>query len=124
MRGKEIQQDIMATIVAELESGVLPWAPPWESGGGFAGIPFNYQTRRPYSGGNVLLLWTAMKHHGFVSPAFVTYRQAREAGGHVLKGERGVSLVYWNPTGASTTGDDDNEGRRFPVLRRFRVFNV
>lgn len=124
MRGKEIQQDIMATIVAELENGVLPWAPPWESGGGFSGIPFNYQTRQPYSGGNVLLLWTAMKHHGFVSPAFVTYRQAREAGGHVLKGERGVSLVYWNPTGASQTRDEDEEGRRFPVLRRFRVFNV
>lgn len=123
MRGKDIQQEIMATILAELENGVLPWAPPWQSDGGSIGIPFNYQTRRPYSRGNVLLLWTAMKHHGFRSPAFVTYRQAREEGGHVLKGETGVSLVYWNPTGRSKTDDDDNE-HRFPVLRRFRVFNV
>lgn len=122
MRGKDIQAEIMATIVAELENGVLPWAPPWHSEGNVAGIPFNYQTRRPYSRGNVLLLWTAMKHHGFVSPAFVTYRQAREAGGHVLKGETGLSLVYWNPTGRCK--NEGEEERRLPVLRRFRVFNV
>lgn len=123
MKGKGVHREVMGAIVAELERGVLPWAPPWERSEEGGGIPFNYHTGRPYSRGNVLLLWMAMKEHGFTSPAFVTYRQAHEAGGHVLKGETGVPLVFWAP-GARKKESDDEEGRRAPVLRRFTVFNV
>lgn len=64
-------------ILAELEQGTRPWLKPW-SGGDIA----TAQTRplratgQPYRGINVLLLWIEAQESGFVSPSWMTYRQA------------------------------------------------
>lgn len=123
LASKNLYDEIAETILSDLEQGVVPWSPPWTSQGGPVGIPVNATTGRTYSGGNIFLLWAAMKRLGFARPAFITFRQCKEAGSTVLKGERGVGLVYWNPEGARTTEQDGKE-RLVPVLRRFTVFNV
>lgn len=55
------------------------------------GLPRNALTGRSYSGINVLMLWGAVIEQGYPSQSWLTFRQALEAGGHVRKGEQGVT---------------------------------
>jgi antirestriction protein ArdC len=50
----------------------------------------------PYGGINVLMLWVASMEKGFSAPIWMTFRQAKELGAHVKKGEKGSLVVYAN----------------------------
>ena len=91
-----VYQDITDSIIADLERGCVPWAPPWDSKAATAPftIPCNASTRRQYSGINVLTLWAAVTKRKFTGHSWLTFRQALAAGGCVRKGEHGVTVVY------------------------------
>ncbi|MCI0718303.1 MAG: ssDNA-binding domain-containing protein [Acidobacteria bacterium] len=104
-------------ILEQLEKGVVPWQKPWN-----IEAPKNLSSGRPYRGINVILLGM----RGFASPWWVTFRQAKERGGHVRKGERGSTVVFWkrdtHKVRNEETGEDETR-QRF-VLRYYTVFNV
>jgi antirestriction protein ArdC len=108
-------------IINLLESGVVPWRRPWTS----TGLPRNLVSKKPYRGVNFFLL-SASK---YVSPFWLTIRQANELGGHVRKGEESTVVVFWKVDDAKQSTEDDNEEtdgktrRRF-LLRYYRVFNL
>ena len=95
-------------IINLLEQGVVPWRRPWTS----AGLPRNLVSKKPYRGINHFLL-SASK---YVSPFWLTMRQANELGGHVRKGEESTIVVFWKVEDAKQSTEDlDNErptGRR------------
>ncbi|MCW6531320.1 zincin-like metallopeptidase domain-containing protein [Sphingomonas sp. MMSM20] len=124
-----LYDEVTARIVAELEAGRIPWVQPW-SAAACAGpsLPRNALTGRSYSGVNVLLLWGAVIAHGYPSQSWLTFRQAREAGGSVIKGERGQTVVYADrfipeaeKAKAAASGED---AKAVPFLKRFTVFNI
>src|SRR4051794_40392168 len=80
---------ITARIVEQLERGTVPWRKPWH---GPDGAPKNAISGKSYRGINVLLLSCA----DYENPAWLTFKQAQELGGHVRKGEKGLPIVYWN----------------------------
>src|SRR5438132_1177386 len=88
--------EITDKIIAELESGRIPWVQPWGTAAIKAplAIPRNAATGRGYGGINVLILWSAACRSGFSGQCWLTFRQALGLGGHVRKGERGTSVVY------------------------------
>jgi hypothetical protein len=88
-----LYDEVTARIVAELEAGRIPWVQPWR-GAACVGpsLPRNALTGRSYSGVNVLLLWGAVIANGYPSQSWLTFRQAQEAGGCVIKGERGQTV--------------------------------
>jgi len=124
-----LYDEVTGRIVSELEAGRFPWVQPWGGAGGTGpGLPRNALTGRTYSGVNVLILWGAVIEYGWPSQSWLTFRQAREAGGNVRKGERGAKVVYadrFTPEAekerARQTGE---EARAIPFLKRFTVFNV
>lgn len=124
-----LYDEVTARIVAEMETGRVPWVQPWgRVDGASAGLPRNALTGRSYSGINVLILWGAVIGAGYPSQGWLTFKQALEAGGCVRKGERGTSVVYADrfvpeaeKARAVETGGD---ARTIPFLKRFTVFNV
>jgi len=124
-----LYDEVTSRIIAELEAGRIPWVQPWgKSGGTGPGLPRNALTARNYSGVNVLILWGAVIEHGWPSQSWLTFKQARDAGGCVIKGEHGTTVVYadrFTPEAekerARQTGDD---AKAIPFLKRFTVFNV
>ena len=88
--------EITDKIIAELEAGRIPWVQPWGTAAIKAplAMPCNASTQRRYSGINVLILWGAVIEHGFSGQSWLTFRQALGLGGHVRKGERGMTVVY------------------------------
>jgi antirestriction protein ArdC len=109
-------------IIALLENGIVPWRRPWTG----VGVPRNLVSMKPYRGLNYFLL-SASK---YISPYWLTMRQANELGGHVRRGEESRAIVFWkvddargDAEDASATERDDKTRRRF-LLRYYRVWNV
>lgn len=116
----EVYQRVTDRIIELLERGVVPWRRPWA--GGPAGFPKSLASGRAYRGVNVFMLHAA----GFESPWWITYKQARERGGHVRKGEKGWPVVFWKwlerEERDPATGEPKT--RKVPLLRQYSVFNV
>jgi antirestriction protein ArdC len=117
-----VYEIVTEKIVKLLEEGIVPWRRPWTS----TGLPRNLVSKKPYRGVNVFLL-SASK---YISPFWLTYRQAKELRGHVRKGEESTAIVFWKieDTKASPEDLDANETdqkthRRF-LLRCYRVWNL
>ena len=132
MSGQKDQQrgDIYARItdkiVADLERGVRPWMQPWKAGNAVGRVtrPLRHNGL-PYSGMNVLLLWSEAMARGFTSPMWMTFRQAQELGGTVRKGEQGATVVFasrFTKTELGTGGEEID--RDIPFLKAYSVFNI
>ena len=111
-------------IINLLEQGIVPWRRPWSA----TGLPRNVVSKKPYRGINMFLL-SATK---YVSPFWLTMKQANELGGSVRKGEHSQIVVFWkvdqfpnddNESDSEEHEADEKTRRRF-VLRYYRLFNL
>ncbi|MGJ4927155.1 ArdC family protein [Bradyrhizobium sp. HKCCYLS2038] len=125
-----LYEEITSKIIGELEAGRVPWVQPWGTQAAKAqlALPRNATTGRAYTGINVLILWGAVIEHGFFGQSWLTFRQALSVGGHVRKGERGVTVVYADrfvPTDERQRAREvGEEAQAIPFLKRFTVFNT
>lgn len=122
-----LYQRVTDQILAELERGAAPWVRPWATTGLHGAMPYNAQSKRAYSGVNVLLLWASE----YPTPAWLTYKQAIEVGGHVRRGEHGRTVVYMGrarsrpiATPPASPEPDASEGSTYSFLKAYTVFNV
>ena len=108
-------QVITDRIISLLEEGTVPWHRPWGSPEDF---PKNLVSGKEYRGINPFLLSSA----GYESPYWLTFKQAKERGGSVRKGEKGMPCIYWNTIEIADTESGETKNRGF--LKRYTVFNV
>jgi antirestriction protein ArdC len=122
----DLYSRITGKILAELERGVRPWHRPW-SGANLEGRvtrPLRHNGI-PYQGINVIVLWMAAVTNGYASPHWLTFRQAKELGGNVLKGEHGELVVYADRIIRRETDDKGDETEHaIPFLKGYTVFNA
>ena len=118
----DIYAIVTEKIINLLEQGVVPWRRPWTA----TGLPRNLVSKKPYRGINHFLL-SASK---YVSPFWLTIRQANELGGHVRKGEESSVVVFWkvddvkdHAEGADHEQSEPKCRRRF-LLRYYRLWNL
>ena len=119
---RDLYAEVSAKIIAELERGAAPWVKPWSVTPG-QNTPQNAISNRPYSGCNVILLWLA-RDRGWITPRFLTFNQAIDAGGHVRKGEHGTKVYFVKQLQIKDDSAADAEARLVPMLREYTVFNV
>ena len=117
----DIYQTVTDSIIAALETGVKPWACPWQRTPGMSGLPSNYATGMAYSGMNIMLLWISASEQGFNDSRWMTYKQAKAEGGQVRKGEHGTTAIFYTTLEKE---NDDGETDYIPMLKTFTVFNV
>jgi len=119
-----VYEIVTCRIIELLEQDIIPWRRPW----GAAGLPRNLVSKKPYRGINLFLL-SATK---YVSPFWLTMKQANQLGGAVRKGEHSQIVVFWKVdqigSGETETGAEHDEAeeksrRRF-ALRYYRLFNL
>ena len=124
---QDIYSRITDQIVAALEQGVKPWTRPWNAAhaAGHVSKPLRFNGEA-YSGINVLTLWASAMERDFAAPIWMTFRQAKELGAHIRKGEKGAPVVYANSivkTETDQASGDDVE-RTIPFMKGYTVFNV
>lgn len=113
----DIYQTITDNIVAALEKGAAPWIKPWTAASG-GSLPHNAVSGRAYNGVNFIVLSCA----AYASNGWLTYKQAKELGGNVRKGEKGTQIVFWSFP--KVTDKETGEIKTVPFAKGFTVFNV
>lgn len=106
-------------IDAIISTGTLPWQKPWKSV-----AMRNATTRRPYHGVNVIMLALFGR-----DTDYITFNQAKERGGMVRKGSKGLPVIYckmMDKKDKTTGAPIMNNGKpaKFPMLRYSTVFNL
>ena len=126
-RPDDIYEKITQRIIADLRDGTPTWRRPWATAGGGA-IPLRHNGV-PYQGVNILLLWSAAIDRGYVSPHWMTYRQAQELGGQVRRGERASHVFFAKTVKKRADGSEggpasEDDAEVLHVRRAYAVFNV
>ena len=104
-------------IIEKLEQGTVPWHQPWSTE-----MPKNLISKKEYRGINIFLLGAGR----YANPYWLTFKQAKQLGGHVKKGERSTPVVFWKwlEHEQENPETDEVETVSAPLLRYYRVFNV
>ena len=113
-----VYQEVTDKIIEQIEAGTPPWRKPW-TGSASSSIPLRHNGEQ-YHGINVLMLWMQAQKNGFISERWMTFRQAKELGGHVRKGEKSSIVVKYG----TFTKEFEGEEKKIPYARAYRVFNV
>ncbi len=140
----DIRHAVTDQILSLMEEGDLP---PWRKGFTpanvhYAGpvVPHNLHTRKPYSGINFLLTLAKAQDRQFSTNAWATFKQIKEMGGSVNKGEKGTKVLFFGAhlknkhTGEFLKLDQMSREEieqvnradiiRIPFLREYVVFNA
>ena len=139
---QRVEEEIADQIIELLDKGELP---PWEKGwrNSQSGDPVNALTMKPYRGINRWLTLITQQSMGYDDPRWLTYRQAEGLGGHVQKGEKSTTIIFWKRVafrqredgdetqnqapannGSNGSPPDESRIRTYPMLRSYRVFNL
>ena len=108
----DVFQMVTDRILDMLSTNTIPWHCPWIRTGASC---ISYSTGRPYSLLNQLLL-------GGQPGEYITFNQAKAAGGNVRKGEKSRFVVFWK----LLEGKDKDTGETItiPLLKYYNVFRI
>ncbi|MDA8746447.1 zincin-like metallopeptidase domain-containing protein [Rubripirellula amarantea] len=118
---RDIYQEVTDRIIGYLEQGTAPWRNPIKRGTG-DGWPKNMDSGKRYRGINVFLLGLTAWSRGYSSDYWMTFRQAKEHGGQVRKGEKSSLVTFFKMY--ATTDKETGEHIEIPMLKHFNAFNV
>ena len=129
----EYHKEFASQIREQIKAGVAPWQKPWKPGE--TQLPANVASERAYRGGNSLYLSVAQTAKGYSDNRWGTYKQIKELGGQVRKGEKGSHVLFYKfddeqraredgPRDESGKPGEPGEQSRPPLVRAYTVFNV
>ncbi len=120
----KIYDRVTSLIIEKLESGVVPWQKSWGGECAELGTHINKKTGKPYRGINAILTYMM----GFDSNEWLTFNQAREMGGKVRKGEKGLPIIFWSfpdeKKDSEKEKDSTEEEAKRPFAKSYTVFNI
>lgn len=123
---KDLYAEISNKIADMLEKGVAPWECEWQTTS--AGTMPIRVTGERYRGINVLLLWMAQMEKGYAANQWMTFKQAKDLGAAVRKGEKSETVVYVGKIMKEGEQIDPETGKPamigIPFLKSYSVFNV
>ena len=132
----DYHKEFAGKLKEQIEQGVAPWQKQWKSGE--ERLPKNIQTDKPYRGGNSIYLSVTQTAKGYSDHRWATYKQIKDMGGQVRKGEKATHVLFYKfddakekpQPGAPDTPATSPEGTaekahtRPPMVRCYAVFNV
>ena len=105
---------VTSRIIEELEKGIIPWEKPWH---GVQSGAYNRISKKPYSLLNQMLLHNQGE--------YASFKQWKDLGGHVRKGEKGEIIVFWKILPVEETDKDGNRIiKHIPFLKYITVFHI
>lgn len=120
MGNKEVYEKVTNTMLELIDKGTMPWQVTWGNG-----LPINAISKKAYSGVNIWLLQASAIKHGFKSNTWLTYKQASQLGGNVIRGSKGTFITYSSRIEKKETKNKPEEEKEyFWLLKYYNVFNL
>ena len=122
---KKIEEEAADRILELLDRGELPpWEKQWRDSP--MAKPMNAISMKPYRGVNRWLTLMTQELMQYKDPRWLTFKQAQDLGGTVLKGETGTHVTFWKRIARRKRdgGEDEEKDNTFPILRTYTVFNL
>ncbi len=122
---EEFYQTITNAIIELLEKVSLEdYQPPFAALAA-QGLPINPFTENQYQGVNIPCLWFYQQKKGFNSNHWATFKQWKEKGASVRKGEKGSTICFYK----TLLIDEENEQgedvtNKIPMMKLYTVFNA
>lgn len=121
----DIYEAVTRQILSNMAKGVIPWRQIWTARKGQKHPFTNRFTGKPYSFLNTLLLGEPGE--------YATFKQIKDAGGHILKGAKARMVIYWGEFTPKENREEEKrlleEGKdtshlkvKFP--KYYHVFNI
>lgn len=88
----QMRQQIAETFIASLKEGTIPWRKNWKS----IERSHNAVSGTEYRGINLLWLSCVAMQKDYNDPRWCTYKQAKDSGWQVRKGEKGTKIEFWS----------------------------
>ncbi len=137
-RTAEYYQQVADALIEQIERGTAPWTQAWTAGEPLRRLPANVKTGKAYRGGNSVWLASVAERSGYGDHRWGTFKQVKEVGGQVCRGERGSQILYWDWEKRRVARDRngkpvlDEQGqpayetrpREVPFVYRYTVFNA
>ena len=125
---QKVYERITGLVIQKMEAGTVPWKRRWSGANARLGQHKNHLTGKSYRGANAVLTYFS----GFNSPKWLTYKQAKDNGLQVKKGEKGTPILFWNWAKRKPKEDInlvlalESEGTKklYPFLKTYTVFNA
>ena len=124
----DLHQQITDQIIRALEPTTDDFVMPWHRAAA-TGHPVNTTSQRRYNGINAISLWVAAMNFSHPTPEWATFKQWRDTGAQVRKGEKASLIVFYKTFTPSVRGepvpsaDTDAPDRRF-LAKPSWVFNA
>jgi antirestriction protein ArdC len=125
-QNEDIYTRVTNKIIADLENGQRTWMKPWHADhlAGRITKPLRHNGLA-YQGLNIILLWAAAVDGGYISDRWMTFKQAKGLGGHVMKGMRGQKVIYADKIiRTETDGNGEEQDRMIYFTKSYTVFNT
>ena len=106
----DLYQTITDRMIAEMETGVIPWRKPWMA----SRRAISHTTGKAYSLLNQMLLGKPGE--------YLTFKQVQQEGGFIRKGEKAQMVVFWK--WLDSKDEQTGEIRQVPFLRYYSVFHL
>lgn len=134
---EKVATEFATLMISKIEEIQTSWSKPWFTKPRKNFLPQNLNGRR-YKGGNILMLLFHTMGRGFLTPVFLTFKQAQAAGIRILKGEHSFPVYYYifryyNPDTKEVIDSDEYEELDdiaqdgyilLPVMKHYNVFNI
>lgn len=114
----DVHQAITDTIVAAIERGTGEFHLPWHRSARSIMRPVNVVSKKPYRGVNILSLWATADARGYSSGTWGTFRQWRQIGAQVRKGEKAAFVVFYKEIQYTAEADDGSSGTDIRLCAR------
>lgn len=113
---QEAQKELTEYVISQLNAG-LSWSKCWNTA---YGLPKSITSGKAYKGMNILWLLYTQQKNGYQSSEWGTFQSWKQAGGRVMKGEKGTSIIFFKPC---VKENSEGEAQVFFTLKRYVVFN-
>ena len=92
-RVDDFYRRVAETLIERMQEGKATWTQAWEPGAN--SLPYNVKTGKPYRGGNTVWLAEKAAKRGYGDARWGTFKQVKDLGGHVRRGEKGCQILFW-----------------------------
>ena len=119
---KPFREKVAEELIEAISKNKAPWQKPWQAG--IVGeAHYNPISNKNYQGINAMWLSLQGDIKGYEDPRWLTFKQAKQLGANVKKGESATKVEYWQWSEKEKYVDENGEEQvREKELERPRVF--